>query len=98
MRIFYDFENDEFLTENNLKSFFNCLSDSEKEEYNNNVNDYIKCCMNYNNGCCIPIETLENELKSKIAKTSIDMFTIDSIVNTVLMLKDMYTFIEKHDK
>lgn len=96
MRLFYDFEHDEFLTENMLKSFFNCLSDSEKEEYNNNVQDYIECCQAYNNGCCITIEQYEKELKKAIKSTEIDDFSIHDIVNKVLMLKDLYEFKEKH--
>ena len=98
MRLFYDFEHDEFLTEKDLVKFFNLMTEEEKEEYDNNLNHYIECCMNYNNGCCIPIEDLEEELKSKITKTSIDIFSIHDIENTVIMLREMYEFIEKNDK
>ena len=97
MRLFYDFEHDELITENTLKSFFDSMTEEEKEEYNNNVNDYIECCQAYNNGCCITLEEREKELKKAIKNIEIDEFSIHDIVNKVLMLKDLYEFKEKHN-
>lgn len=96
MKMFYDFEHDEFLTEKDLKRFYNLMSKEEKAEYNN-VNHYMDCCLLKNNGCCIPFEQYEKELKTSISKIEINEYTIDDIVNKVLILQQMYDFKAKHN-
>ena len=99
MKMFYDVENDEFLTEKYLHDFYwEMLTDKGKAEFNNNFNDYIKCCMTYNNGVLITIEQCEQKLIKQIQNIKIDEFSIDDIVNKVLMLNDLYKFKEKNDK
>ena len=98
MRMFYDIDHDEFLTEKDLKRFYDSMTDEEKSEYDYNVNDYIECCLLKNNGCCYRMEDYENYLKREIAKTDINECTIDDIVNKVLMLQNLYEFKAKNDK
>lgn len=98
MRMFYDFEHDEFLTEKDLKRFFELLPKEEQEEYDNNVNYYINCCLAINNGCCETLEEYENNLKKALSRIEIDEYSIHDIVNKALILKELYEFKEKHDR
>jgi len=98
MKMYYDFEHDEFLTEKDLKRFYDLMTEEEKSEYDYNVNYYIECCLLKNNGCCYTLEEYENELKNALSKIHIDEYSIYDIVNKATILQELYEFKAKNEK
>ena len=87
MRMYYDFEHDEFLTEKDLQMFYDLMTEEEKDEYNHNVNYYIECCLLKNNGCCYTLEEYENRIKKELSIIQVDEYGIDDLYNHVCILK-----------
>ena len=98
MRLYFDFEHDEFLTEENLKEFYNLMTEEEKKEYENNVEHYIECCLLKNNGCCYTLEEYENRIKKELSMIQVNEYEIDDLYNHVCILKELYEFKEKHNR
>lgn len=48
-------EENNVITEPELKKLFDGFADEEKSIYNNDFNNYVKCCMYWNNGTLTPI-------------------------------------------
>lgn len=48
---YFDFDHDEIVTIEDLKKWYDRMTNEEKQEYNNSFSDYVSCCMYYNNGC-----------------------------------------------
>lgn len=92
MKLFYDFENEEFLTETDVKRFYEMLTDENKKDCNYSFEHYIECCHAKNNGCLITLDEYETFLKSKIAKIKIDEYSIDELVNYTIELQNLYEF------
>ena len=93
VKMYYCNENDEYLTSETIrKEWLSFRSDGES------FSDYLENCMNYNNGSLQTIENREYFLKRKLSKLSIDRYSIDEAINTVLELQRLYEFIERNEQ
>lgn len=92
--LYYCTENDEFLTVQELKEFYN---ESGKDTFDS-FSDYISACMTQNGGTLQMLQTRENSLKNKLLKLSYSEEDIETRLVFTNDLYKLYQFKWEHER
>lgn len=74
MNIFYDFEQDEYITKGELFRIFNQLKEENPSEYNYSFPHFVANCMSINNGSLWTIKQRIQKLEQELFFVKLDEF------------------------
>ena len=72
MKWFYDFEQEKYISETQLKTEYEILKAQDPEQYNYSFSHYKMNCLSINNGSLFTLERRENELQKQLFFLSLE--------------------------
>ena len=95
MKLYYDFEHCEFITE---KELFTEYEVSDQKEYYDSFNEYENACLSRNNGTLYTMEEYISKLQNIISKcVPTDETNIDELLSASEQLYKAYEFIAEQE-